>query len=99
MVLLKQGDEQRGKMLLTRALKYAHNMLGNHQFVSQVTFCLMPAWHLTPLWWLSDQAGVIWHRAWIHRDSIHTDCIAGQCAVQGACGLLSFDQRPILVCM
>lgn len=37
MVLLKQGDESGGKMLLTKALKYAHNQLGNHQFVSQVT--------------------------------------------------------------
>lgn len=36
MVLLKQGDEQGGKMLLTKALKYAHNQLGNLQFVSQV---------------------------------------------------------------
>lgn len=41
MVLLKQGDEQGGKMLLTKALKYAHNQLGNFQFVSQVLSCLM----------------------------------------------------------
>ena len=37
MVLLKQDKEKDGKMLLTKALKYAHNMLGNHQFVSQVS--------------------------------------------------------------
>lgn len=74
MVLLKQGEEQRGKMLLTRALKYAHNMLGNHQFVSQVIVCLMQAWHLALWWWLTDWAAVIKHQAQTHCDQVHTEC-------------------------
>ena len=36
MILGRQGQEQEGKLRLTKVLKLAHSMLGNHQMVSQV---------------------------------------------------------------
>lgn len=39
LVLLKQGQELEGKLRMTKALKYAHGVLGNHQLVAQVGPC------------------------------------------------------------
>ncbi|KAL3152138.1 hypothetical protein ABBQ32_001235 [Trebouxia sp. C0010 RCD-2024] len=42
-VLIRQGQEQEGKLRMTKALKYAHSHLGNHQLVAQVLNVLAPA--------------------------------------------------------
>ena len=36
-VLIRQGQEQEAKLRMTKALKYAHKHLGNHQLVAQVS--------------------------------------------------------------
>lgn len=48
MVQLRQGREE-GKLLLTRALKVAHNAMTNHQLVAQVCAQIRQGLHRSPL--------------------------------------------------